>query len=61
MIICLYALGVLALVALAVLARRENARVPRPGALLDRVLAGRVGRVVVLAAWWWLGWHLFAR
>jgi hypothetical protein len=60
-IICLYGLGALALVVLFGLSRREGSTVPRPAVLLDRVLAGRVGRLVVLAAWWWLGWHLFAR
>jgi hypothetical protein len=65
-IIGLYGLSVAAFVVLARLSRRADRAVPAPAALLDAVLSWRVGRVpvgriAVLAIWWWLGWHLFAR
>jgi hypothetical protein len=58
-----------ALVAAGVLewrARRPGSRVPRFGDLVAAALAYRVGRVpvgriAVLALWWWIGWHFFAR
>ncbi|MGI8662123.1 MAG: DUF6186 family protein [Acidimicrobiales bacterium] len=39
---------------------RARARAALSDAVL-RVLCGRAGRIVVLASWAWLGWHLFAR
>jgi len=30
-------------------------------ALADRVCASRVGRLLAIAGWAWLGWHLLAR
>jgi hypothetical protein len=30
-------------------------------ALADRVCASRVGRLLAVAGWAWLGWHLLAR
>ena len=47
-------------------ARREGSRIPRLGdvcAAVMRYEVGRVpvGRIAILAAWWWPGWHFFAR
>ena len=36
-------------------------RFPTLGSTLRLVTAGRTGRLIVLAAWLWLGWHLFVR
>jgi hypothetical protein len=36
-------------------------RVERLSALVHRVEAKRVGYVVVMLGWMWLGWHFFAR
>jgi preprotein translocase subunit SecF len=32
-----------------------------PASLVHRITAVRGGRVVLVAAWMWLGWHAFAR
>ena len=55
--------GVLGLVLLAGLAAAvvTRGRFPGPGALVGRVTAIRSGRAVLVLAWMWLGWHLFAR
>jgi Flp pilus assembly protein TadB len=59
----LIALGALALELTARLAaRRERSRALATFAdALDTVVAHRLGRAAVLAAWLWLGWHLFVR
>ena len=33
----------------------------RPSAVLERLASGPVLRVVLVLAWMWVGWHLFAR
>ena len=54
-----YAAVVVAAVALEVAAR--GARPPRFGEVLAAALRIRPVRVVVLAGWLWLGWHVFVR
>jgi hypothetical protein len=54
-----YALLVLAAVALTLAAHRRPDAVEGLGAVLDRVLASRPARIVVLLFWLWLGWHFF--
>ncbi|WP_433381347.1 DUF6186 family protein [Actinoplanes sp. CA-142083] len=49
------------LIATDLLARRPGSRVRPLPATLTAALNSRAGRVVVLAAWLWLGWHLLAR
>jgi hypothetical protein len=66
LVIALFSSSALGFVALALLARRPNSRIPSFGVLSSFVMCyevGRfpVGRVAVLGFWWWLGWHLFAR
>jgi len=39
----------------------SRGRRPGLGTLLRRVTAGATGRIVVVLAWMWLGWHTFAR
>ena len=36
-------------------------RIPTLGATVRRITASRVGRVVLVIGWMWLGWHAFAR
>jgi hypothetical protein len=33
----------------------------RPGLVLERLATGPVLRIVLVLAWGWTGWHLFAR
>ena len=54
------AVGV-ALVLLNVYGRRPGARVPSFGELCGFLMRDKWGRVGVLLAWWWLGWHFLAR
>ncbi len=55
-----YAIAVLCAVALEVAARRTG-RFATFGAALARVSRRWPARVLVQAAWLWLGWHLFVR
>ncbi len=50
-----------ALVGCGVLAWRTKGRLPDAGALIGLLTAAPVRRAVVVLAWMWLGWHLFAR
>lgn len=52
---------VAAMVLLELYARRPGSRVPTVGDWLGYLMRPRVGRVLVLLGWWWLGWHYFAR
>lgn len=36
-------------------------RTPTLGQAVGKLLGNRYGRPVLLAAWVWLGWHLFVR
>jgi hypothetical protein len=54
-----YALLALAAVALTLAAHRCPDAVEGLGAVLDRALASRPVRIVVLLFWLWLGWHFF--
>jgi Family of unknown function (DUF6186) len=55
-----------AVLGLAALALWARARAPgsgpaRPSVVLERLATGPFLRVVLVLAWMWLGWHLFAR
>lgn len=50
-----------ALVLLEVRARRPGSTIPTVGEWLGYLMRPRIGRVLVLLGWWWLGWHYFAR
>lgn len=56
-----FALVIAAMVALEVVARRGNSRIPTAGQSLGYLMRPRLGRVLILLGWWWLGWHYFAR
>ncbi len=49
------------MVATDLYARRAGSSVRPLSATLAAALRSRGGRIVVLAAWLWLGWHLLAR
>ncbi len=55
--------GLLGLAVVACLAASalSRGRLSGPGALVERITAHRSARVVLVLAWMWLGWHLFAR
>ena len=56
--------GFLAILAAAVfveLAARTTGRGPTLGRAVAAVNRSRTGRVLLLAAWLWAGWHLFVR
>lgn len=42
-------------------ARRPGSRIPTIGQWLGYLMRPRIGRVLILLGWWWLGWHYFAR
>jgi hypothetical protein len=61
-----FVLAGLLVVAVELVARREDSRVPTIGDLCGYVMRYQVGRVPVgrigiLGFWWWLGWHFLAR
>lgn len=56
-----YAVIGLALVLLVLLARRRPSAVASVSEMADAATRRRLGRVLVLIAWWWVGWHFLAR
>jgi hypothetical protein len=56
-----FAIVVTAMIVLEVLARRPGSRIPTVGQWLGYLMRMKIGRVLVLLGWWWLGWHYFAR
>ena len=55
-----YCLLATSLIALLILGRRPETRIPRLGTVLSRAMATRSGRIAVLAGWAWLGMHYFS-
>ena len=55
----LLAAGALVLWALSHTAR--GAAIARPSVVLTRLVTGPWLRIVLVVAWMWTGWHLFAR
>jgi len=56
-----FAVLVAAMVVLEIIARRPGSRIPTVGQWLGYLMRPKLGRVLILAGWWWLGWHYFAR
>ena len=54
-------LVIAAMFALEFIARRPGSRIPTAGEWLGYLMRPRIGRVLILLGWWWLGWHYFAR
>jgi len=53
-------IGVAALV-VELVARRPGSRVPTLSQVLSHLMHERWGRVAMLLAWWWLGFHFLSR
>ena len=56
-----FAIVIVAMFAFEFFARRPGSRIPTVGQWLGYLMRPRIGRVLVLLGWWWLGWHYFAR
>jgi len=56
-----YVLVGLALCALALLADRRPSVAATVSELADAATRRRLGRVLVLIVWWWIGFHVLAR
>jgi hypothetical protein len=56
-----FALVIAAMFVLQYAGRRPGSRIPTVGQWLGYLMRRRVGRVLILLGWWWLGWHYFAR
>ncbi len=52
---------VLGAVMVTLVAASWTGRLPRFGEVVDLLGARRSGRVLVVLAWWWLGWHFLVR
>jgi hypothetical protein len=61
LVIGTYAVLALAAVVLGLTGRARRLGLVPVAALADRVCASRVGRLLAIAGWAWLGWHLLAR
>ena len=55
----LFGLGSLAL--LVLLSHRRPTAVARVSEMADAATRRRLGRVIVLVVWWWMGWHFLVR
>jgi len=56
-----YLAVLVAATALDIAARRPASSLPSIGDLASKLSARRIGRVLVIGWWWWLGWHFFVR
>jgi uncharacterized protein DUF6186 len=56
-----FVIVIAAMFALEFAARRPDSRIPTVGQWLGYLMRPRIGRVLILLGWWWLGWHYFAR
>jgi hypothetical protein len=56
-----FAALILALFVLEFLGRRKDSRIPTLGEWLGYVMRPKVGRLLILLGWLWLGWHYFSR
>jgi hypothetical protein len=56
-----YLAALVAAVGLDLAARRPGSRLATIGDVFSTLSARRAGRVAVMFAWWWLGWHFFVR
>ena len=49
------------LIALIVPAGRSGRHVATASQLFASIRRRRIGRILLVFAWWWVGWHLFVR
>lgn len=52
-----YLLCVAVALGLAVASHRRGSPFATLGEVLDQVMTDRAVRIVIVAFWWWLGWH----
>jgi hypothetical protein len=56
-----YVLIGLAVVVVELIARRRTSGIPTLSQLVGFVMRERWGRLAMLLAWWWLGFHFLSR
>jgi hypothetical protein len=56
-----YCLLLAALLALTFASHRPEARISTPGRIVASIRSTKAGRIGLVLAWWWVGWHLFVR
>jgi hypothetical protein len=56
-----FVIVITAILLLEMHARRPGSRIPTIGQWLGYLMRPKIGRVLILLGWWWLGWHYFAR
>ena len=56
-ILTAYGIACAALVVLIVISWLRPAVVATFATVLDRTMWSRIARLVIIAFWWWLGWH----
>ncbi|ACV79176.1 DUF6186 family protein [Nakamurella multipartita] len=56
-----YLLIGIALALLMLLSHRRPTAVARVSEMADAATRRRLGRVIVLVVWWWMGWHFLVR
>lgn len=59
--IAAYVVLALAIVVVEFVSRREDNEIPSFGEMVSLVTSVFLGRVALIALWWWLGWHFLAR
>lgn len=56
-----YAVLLVSLAALTIASRLPRSTIPTIGRMLASVRTTRLGRVLLVLGWAWVGWHLFVR
>ena len=56
-----FALIIVLMVAIDLVARRQGRRTAPLGTALTAAMRTGTGRVIVLGVWLWMGWHFLAR
>lgn len=56
-----YVVPLIAIAVIEVIARRAGSRLSTFAGVISAATARRAGRVAVVLAWWWTGWHFFVR
>lgn len=63
-----YAIGILGyclilagIVALTLISRRQGSRIASGRQIIAAIRSTRLGRILLVLGWGWVGWHLFVR
>ncbi len=56
----LYALPLLAMVAIWWIGRIKSNLFTRVSEVIELIMVKRTTRIAVITVWWWLGWHFFS-